>query len=50
MNPASTSEYRENRATFTRAELQPYADQWVAFSAVGRRIVASGPGGAVQQL
>ncbi len=43
MNPASTSEFRENRAKFTLAQLQAYADQWVAFSADGRRIVASGP-------
>jgi hypothetical protein len=42
MNPASTVEFRENRARFTHAELQPYVGKWVAFSADGKRIVDSG--------
>ena len=42
MNPASTIEFRENRAKFTLEDLQKYADQWVAFSSDGQRIVASG--------
>ena len=42
INPATTIEFRENRAKFSLAELQKYAGQWVAFSADGRRIVGSG--------
>ena len=42
MNPAATKEFRENRRKFTLADLKPYENQWVAFSADGRRIVASG--------
>jgi hypothetical protein len=41
MNPAVTVEFRENRARFTLADLQPYAGKWVAFSADGKRIVDS---------
>jgi hypothetical protein len=40
MNPASTKEYRENRATFPPEELRKRAGQWAAFSGDGRRIVA----------
>ena len=37
-----TQEYRTNRAQFPRAELTRYEGSWVAFSADGCRIVASG--------
>ena len=37
-----TQEYRTNRAQFPRAELARYEGSWVAFSADGCRIVASG--------
>jgi hypothetical protein len=37
-----TQEYRSNRARFPRAELVKYQGAWVAFSADGCRIVASG--------
>jgi hypothetical protein len=36
-----TQEFRENRKRFPLEELQKYRGQWVAFSADGRRIVAS---------
>lgn len=42
MIPAATTEFRENRRKFTLAELRPYEGKWVAFSADGRRIMASG--------
>ena len=42
MNPASTVEFRENRAKFNLAELQKHEGQWVAFNAQGNRILASG--------
>jgi hypothetical protein len=35
------TEYRENRAQFSRGELAKYRGQWVAFSSDGRRIIAS---------
>jgi hypothetical protein len=38
MNP---QEYRQNRASFTAAELVKHDGQWVAFTADGRRIIAS---------
>jgi len=34
--------FRSNRAQFSREELAQYRGQWVAFSADGRRILASG--------
>jgi hypothetical protein len=34
--------YNENRNKFTFEDLIPYADQWVAFSLDGTRILASG--------
>ena len=37
-----TQEYRTNRARFPRAEVAKYQGTWVAFSADGCRIVASG--------
>lgn len=37
-----TKEYRDNRSRFPRAELLQYQGQWVAFSADGGRVVASG--------
>lgn len=36
-----TQEFRQNRKCFPREELEKYRGQWVAFSADGRRIVAS---------
>ena len=36
------SEYRTNRATFPRSELEKYRGLWIAFDATGTRIVASG--------
>jgi hypothetical protein len=38
-----TQEFRQNRARFRHDELAKYRGQWVAFSADGRRIVASAP-------
>jgi hypothetical protein len=35
------SQYEENRARFSFAELQRYEGQWVAFSSDGSRIVGS---------
>ncbi len=43
-----TQEYRNNRAQFPHAELVKYQGAWVAFSADGRRILASGE--TVEQL
>lgn len=37
-----TQEYRTNRARFPQVELAKYQGMWVAFSADGCRIVASG--------
>jgi hypothetical protein len=37
-----TSEYRSNRATFPRAELDEYRGLWIAFASDGTRIIASG--------
>jgi hypothetical protein len=37
-----TQEYRTNRARFPQAELARHQGKWVAFSADGCRIVASG--------
>jgi hypothetical protein len=34
--------FRSHRAQFSREELAKYRGQWVAFSADGRRILASG--------
>jgi hypothetical protein len=39
----NTRQLRENRAAFPASELAKYRGQWVAFSADGRRIVASAP-------
>jgi hypothetical protein len=36
-----TQEYRRNRSQFPAAEVAQYQGTWVAFSADGRRIVAS---------
>lgn len=41
MKGALTRVYRQNRARFPVDDLKPYDGQWVAFSADGRRIVAS---------
>jgi hypothetical protein len=38
-----TRQLRNNRSAFPAAELDKYRGQWVAFSADGRRIVASAP-------
>ena len=38
-----TQEFRQNRQQFPLEELAKYRGQWVAFSADGRRIVASAP-------
>jgi hypothetical protein len=43
-----TQEYRDNRARFPWSELVKYAGTWVAFSADGRRVIASGE--TVEQL
>ena len=37
------SEYEQNRALFTREQLDSYRGQWVAFSVDGKRVVASDP-------
>ncbi len=42
MTVAMMKTYRQNRARFPASDLKPYDGQWVAFSADGRRIVASG--------
>ena len=42
MKVAMTRTYRQNRARFAASDLKPYDGQWVAFSADGHRIVASG--------
>lgn len=42
MKVAVTKNYRQNRARFPATELRRYDGQWVAFSADGRRVVASG--------
>ena len=42
MKTSSTATFRENRARFPLDELRKYDGQWVAFSADGQRIVASG--------
>ena len=42
MKVAITKTYRQNRASFPVNDLKPYHGQWVAFSADGHRIVASG--------
>jgi hypothetical protein len=41
MATSSLAAFRENRAKFPLDELKQYDGQWVAFSADGRRIVAS---------
>ena len=41
MKVAMTKVYRQNRARFPADDLKRYDGQWVAFSADGRRIVAS---------
>lgn len=43
-----TQESRTNRARFPRTELAKFQGAWVAFSADGCRIVASGP--TIEQL
>ena len=43
LGSTSRTMYDENRANFPAAELQKHDGQWVAFSADGRRIVASAP-------
>ena len=42
MKVAMTKTYRQNRARFPADDLKRYDGQWVAFSADGGRIVASG--------
>lgn len=42
MKVAITKTYRQNRQRIPARDLKPYDGQWVAFSADGRRIVASG--------
>ncbi len=42
MKVAMMKTYRQNRERFPAGDLKPYDGQWVAFSADGRRIVASG--------
>ena len=42
MKVAMMRTYRQNRATFPASDLKQYDGLWVAFSADGRRIVASG--------
>ena len=37
-----SSEYRTNRASFPRSELEKYRGLWVAFAPNGTRIIASG--------
>ena len=37
----NVKEFQENRARFSREELMKHDGKWVAFSADGRRIVAS---------
>jgi hypothetical protein len=43
MRLSATKIYRENRARFSLEELRKYDGHWVAFSADGSRILASGP-------
>lgn len=42
MIKASIVEFQKNRPNFPREELEKYDGQWVAFSADGGQIVASG--------
>jgi hypothetical protein len=42
MKVAMMKKYRQNRARFPASDLKRYGGQWVAFSADGRRVVASG--------
>jgi len=42
MKVAMMKTYRQNRERFPASDLKRYDGQWVAFSADGRRIVASG--------
>ncbi len=42
MKVAMAKTYRQNRARFPAEDLRRYDGQWVAFSADGRRVVASG--------
>ena len=42
MGISPTLGYRENRLRFPLEELRKFDHQWVAFSADGRRVVASG--------
>jgi hypothetical protein len=42
MKTVSTAAFRENRARFPLDQLRKHDGQWVAFSADGQRIVASG--------
>jgi Family of unknown function (DUF5678) len=42
MNLASTKAYRQNRARFPVEALRKYNGRWVAFSADGLEIIASG--------
>ncbi len=42
MATSSLPDFRENRARFPLDELTRYDGHWVAFSADGRRIIASG--------
>ena len=42
MKVAMMKTYRQNRERFPAGDLKRYDGQWVAFSADGRRIVASG--------
>lgn len=37
-----SSEYRTNRASFPRSELEKYRGMWIAFAGNGSRIIASG--------
>ena len=42
MKTSSTATFEQNRTGFPLDELRKYDGQWVAFSADGQRIVASG--------
>lgn len=48
MKVAMTKTYRQNRAKFSKEALDQYDGAWVAFSADGQRIVASGA--SIQEL
>jgi hypothetical protein len=48
MKLATTKTYRQNRAHFPASDLERYEGQWVAFSADGCRVVASGE--SIKQL